>query len=45
MTNPVELCSECPWPGKCQADEVCWLEVELNPDPEEPPDPEEDPDE
>lgn len=24
----IGLCDECPWPGKCGADEICWLEVE-----------------
>lgn len=30
--SAIELCSECPWPGKCNADEVCWLEVEWQDD-------------
>ena len=34
-------CDECPWFGKCEADECCWLDVEWKDEP--PPEPDEEP--
>ena len=33
----IGLCDECPWPGKCGADSVCWLEVEWEDEEPKPP--------
>ena len=31
MSNFIH-CDECPWFGKCEADECCWLDVEWKDD-------------